>query len=445
MSKTATIIQREFLSRVKKPSFLVMTILGPILMAAIVIVPVIVAQWADSEYKVGIVDDTGLFFEQFADTDNVIFSHLPLSIEEAIDAMHGEDIDAILHLPESAFQAPSTMRLFSEKSININAKLLIENTLKLEFESMKLGAAGIDQDVLKSIETPIRIQALRIRDDGALSGDYPEISMGLGFVAGFLIYLFIFLFGSQVLRGVMEEKSSRVVEIIVSSVRPFQLMAGKIVGVGLVGLTQFMIWVVFTFVIITGFQAAMPELFRFTPDDQVFLTSSQILSQTEMEEQREMIRQHDTFAGHIMEGLSAINFPVMIVSFIFFFLGGYLLYAALFAAIGSAVDNEADTQQFMLPVTIPLLLSLIMVQMVVANPSGPVAFWLSIIPLTSPVIMMVRIPFGVAYGELFLSAGLLIAGFLAATWMAAKIYRTGILMVGTKVTYSTLWKWIRQK
>ncbi len=443
MSKTATIIRREFLSRVRKKSFVAMTILGPVLMAAIVIVPVLVAQLSESEYSVAIVDDSGLFAQDFPDRDNVYFTPLDTGIDNAINLMHDGRFDAVLHIPEVAFQAPSSLRLFSEKSVNFNAKLLIENILKLEFESMKLSSAGIDEEVLRSIETPVNIQAIRISDDGEQMTDYPEISMGLGFVGGFLIYIFIFLFGSQVLRGVLEEKTSRIVEIIVSSVKPFQLMMGKIIGVGLVGLTQFLIWVFLTLAIVGGFQAAAPEMFRFTPDEEVFISGGQVLNPEELQAQRETVQQHDTLAGELLEGLASINIPVMVLSFIFFFLGGYLLYGALFAAIGSAVDNEADTQQFMLPVTVPLLLALIMTQMVISNPQGPVAMWLSMIPFTSPVIMMARIPFGVSYTELALSALLLIAGFVATTWIAAKIYRTGILMYGKKVDYKELWKWIK--
>ncbi len=443
MSKTATIVKREFITRVRKRSFLVMTILGPILMASIIIVPVMVAQLSDSEYAVAIVDDSKLFYDRFDDAESVSFTPLGTNIEHAMQLMHDGRFDAVLHIPEIAFQAPSSLRLFSEKSVNFNAKLLIENILKLEFESLKLSHAGIDEEVLRSIETPINIQTIRIKDDGELITDYPEISMGLGFISGLLIYIFIFLFGSQVLRGVLEEKTSRIVEIIVSSVKPFQLMMGKVIGVGLVGLTQFLIWMVLTFSIVGLFQLTMPDMFRFTPDEEIFITSSQVLSAEEMEKQQEYIQQYDTIAGQLMEGLSAINFPVMILSFIFFFLGGYLLYAALFAAIGSAVDNEADTQQFMLPVTVPLLLSIVMIQIIISNPSGPVAFWLSIIPLTSPVIMMVRIPFGVPYAELALSAGLLIMGFIATTLLAARIYRTGILMYGKKSSYKELWKWIK--
>ncbi len=443
MSKIATIIRREFLSRVKKKSFVAMTILGPVLMAAIVIVPVLVAQLSDSDYSVAIVDDSGLFAQDFRDRDNIYFTPLDTDIDNAIERMHDGRFDAVLHIPEVAFQAPSSLRLFSAKSVNFNAKLLIENILKLEFESMKLSSAGIDEEVLRSIESPVSIRAIRISNDGEQMTDYPEISMGLGFVGGFLIYIFIFLFGSQVLRGVLEEKTSRIVEIIVSSVKPFQLMMGKIFGVGLVGLTQFLIWIFLTLAIVGGFQAAAPEMFRFTPDEEVFITGGQVLNPEELQTQREAIQQHDTMAGELLAGLSAINIPVMVLSFIFYFLGGYLLYAALFAAIGSAVDNEADTQQFMLPVTIPLLLALIMTQMVVTNPGGTVALWLSMIPFTSPVIMMARIPFGVSYAELALSAALLVAGFMFTTWVAAKIYRTGILMYGKKVDYKELWKWMR--
>ncbi len=443
MSKTATIIRREFLSRVKKRSFLVMTIIGPVLMAAIIIVPVVVAQISDSDYQIAVVDDSDLFYESFEDKDNLKFTPLGTNIEHAVQMMHDGRFDAVLHIPEIAFQAPSSLRLFSEKSVNINARIHVENVLKHEFESLKLGAAGIDEEILRSIETPIRIQAIRIKDDGELITDYPEISMGLGFVSGFLIYIFIFLFGSQVLRGVLEEKTSRIVEIIISSVKPFQLMMGKVIGIGLVGLSQFLIWIILTVAIVGTFQLAAPDMFRFTPDEQVYITGAQALNAEEIEARREYVQQYDTVAGQLIEGLSAINFPVMIISFIFFFLGGYLLYAALFAAIGSAVDNEADTQQFMLPVTVPMLISIIMAQMVITNPSGPVAFWMSMIPFTSPVIMMVRIPFGVPYSEIFLSAALLIAGFIATTFLASRIYRTGILMYGKKSSYRELWKWIR--
>ena len=444
MKKTFIIIKREYLSRVRKKSFIVMTILGPLLMAALLIVPVFIAQMSDSVYEVAIVDDTRIFYKEFVDANNVNFTDLNIDIDSAIEIMKADKFDAVLHIPTTAFQAPSTLRLFSEKAIDMNAKLYIENILRNEFELMKLAHAGIDPEVLKATETKISITAIRLLKDGHEQTDYPEVSMGLGIFGGILIYFFVFLFGAQVMRGVMEEKSSRIVEIIVSSVKPFQLMMGKIIGIAMVGLTQFLIWIFLTFAIVGTVSAAMPDVFRFTPQENIYISSSQSLNPAELQQQMQQIQQHNTPAGQIMEALQAINYKIMILSFIFYFLGGYLLYAALFAAIGSAVDNEADTQQFMLPITIPMIFSIVMAQMVMNNPSGPVAFWLSIIPFTSPIIMMVRIPFGVPWFDLWLSVILLIMGFLGTTWLAAKIYRTGILMYGKKVSYKELWKWVRR-
>jgi ABC-2 type transport system permease protein len=445
MEKIFTIIQREYLSRVKKKSFIIMTILGPLLMAGIMIVPIFIARMSDSIYHIAVVDDTRLFYYEFADANNVKFTDLNVNIDLAIELLKDDKFDAVLHIPVTAFQAPTTLRLFTQKAININAKLYVETILKNEFESMKLAHAGIDPEVLRATETKINIPAIRLLKDGHEQTDYPELSMGLGIFSGILIYFFVFLFGAQVMRGVMEEKTSRIVEIIVSSVKPFQLMMGKILGIALVGLTQFSIWIILTFLIVGGARLAMPETFTFTPQEQVYISSAKSLNIDQLQQQVETVQQHNTAAGQLLDGLSRINFLLMIGAFIFYFLGGYLLYAALFAAIGSAVDNEADTQQFMLPITIPMIFSIVMAQMVMHNPSGPVAFWLSIIPLTSPIIMMVRIPFGIPLFDLWLSMGLLIAGFLGTTWLAAKIYRTGILMYGKKITYIELWKWLRHK
>ncbi|MFW5687363.1 MAG: ABC transporter permease [Bacteroidota bacterium] len=443
MNKIFTIIQREYLSRVKKKTFIVMTLLGPVLLASLMIVPTFIARMSDSVYEIAVVDDTRLFYPDFVDANNVKFSDLNVNIDIAIELLKEDKYDAVLHIPSTAFQAPSTLRLFTQNAINMNAKLYVENTLKNEFESLKLAHAGIDPEVIKATETKINIQAIRLLSDGHEQTDYPEVSMVLGIFSGVLIYFFVFLFGAQVMRGVMEEKTNRIVEIIVSSVKPFQLMMGKITGIALVGLTQFSIWILLTAAIVVSVQAAMPETFKYTPREQIYISSSQSLNASELQEQMRQIEQQNTTAGQVMEAIDAINIWVMIFSFIFYFLGGYLLYAALFAAIGSAVDNEADTQQFMLPITIPMIFSIIMAQMVMNNPSGPVAFWLSIIPFTSPIIMMVRIPFGVPLFDLYLSAALLILGFLFTTWLAARIYRTGILMYGKKPSYKEIWKWIR--
>ena len=319
----------------------------------------------------------------------------------------------------------------------------IANALEKELERQKLATYNIDnlENILATIKTNVNIRTIIWQDDGGEKESHSELAMITGYIGGFLIYFFIFLFGAQVMRGVIEEKSSRVVEIIVSSVRPFQLMLGKIVGIGLVGLTQFLLWVALSFtLVLLAQQIFFAELG--TPSSETVVPEDLFSSSTL--QQSQPIGAED--AGRITEifsSISAINFGVMLGSFLFYFLGGYLLYASLFASIGSAVDSETDTQQFMLPITIPLILSIIVMMNAIMNPEGPVAFWFSIIPFTSPIIMMARIPFGVPVWEVALSGGLLVATFILTTWLAGKIYRTGILMYGKKVNYKELWKWIR--
>jgi ABC-2 type transport system permease protein len=247
------------------------------------------------------------------------------------------------------------------------------------------------------------------------------------------------------MRGVIEEKSNRIVEVIISSVKPFQLMMGKVIGVGMVGLTQFLLWVVLTFVIITAVVTPLTSSGKH-PGKSV---TEQIVSQQPqvIDPQAASVlaqpKDSPEGANEVLDAIGTVNFPVMIGSFLFFFLFGYLMYAALFAGIGGAVDSEADTQQFMLPLTAPLILAMVMMQFIIQEPDGATAFWMSIIPLTSPVVMMIRIPFGVPYWQVALSMTLLVLGFLGTTWMAAKIYRTGILMYGKKISYRELWKWLR--
>jgi ABC-2 type transport system permease protein len=285
---------------------------------------------------------------------------------------------------------------------------------------------------------------MKIGEDGKESKSYTEISMVLGMFSGILIYFFIFMFGAQVMRGVIEEKTNRIVEVIISSVKPFQLMMGKIIGVGMVGLTQFLLWVVLTFGIVTVVTSSfIPKNVKQSATEQI-IKQNKAYSPDQIPEQ--VISQNkEGGVNEVMDALNSVDFPVMIGAFIFFFVFGYLLYAALFAAIGGAVDNEADTQQFMLPITVPLILAIVMAQYVIQDPDGAVSFWFSIIPFTSPVIMMIRIPFGVPIYEVILSMVLLLLGFLGTTWLAGKIYRTGILMYGKKVNYRELWKWLRYR
>lgn len=446
MNKIRIIILREYLTRVKKRSFLIMTILGPILLAAIFIIPVYLAKVSDEPRKIGIVDETGFFIEAFqeATTKNIMFEPVWDDIQTARNRFDVLDYNALLYIPQGAISAPSTIRMMAKKQVNVNIVSYVETVLRKEIESHKLAVSGIDKSVLQSIETPIKVNTILFTDEGDEKYSYAEVSMILGFLGGILIYIFIFSFGSQVMRGVIEEKTSRIVEIIVSSVKPFELMIGKIVGIALVGLTQFLLWIILSFLIITGFQFSQPEKFSFRETPQVMLDNKGLTpSEIEQLQVSEMVAMDE--GNKILEGIYAINFHTVILMFLFYFVFGYLMYAAMFAAIGSAVDSEADTQQFMIPVTAPLILAIIMAQVVINNPDGNVAFWLSIIPFTSPIIMMVRIPFNPPVFEVILSMLTLILSFLAITWIAGKIYRTGILMYGKKNNYRELFKWLMHK
>jgi len=444
MNKIKIIIKREYLTRVRKRSFLIMTLLGPILIAATFIIPVYLAKISDEPRKIGVIDETGFFFDAFeeAKTKKIIFDPVwddVMTAKENIDEM---GYDALLYIPQGAISAPSTIRIMAKKQVNVNIVTYIESILRKEIESHKLAVSGIDKSVLKSIETPIKINTVLFTDEGDEKYSFPEVSMILGLVAGILIYVIIFSFGAQVMRGVIEEKTSRIVEIIVSSVKPFQLMMGKIIGIALVGLTQFVLWILLSFLIISAFQFSVPEKFKLQENPQVMLQNKGLTpEEIENVQMSEMLAMDQ--GNRILEGIQAINFSVIIGMFLFYFIFGYLMYAALFAAIGSAVDSEADTQQFMLPVTAPLILAIVMAQVVINNPDGNVAFWLSIIPFTSPIIMMVRIPFNPPVVDVIISMLMLIFTFFATTWLAAKIYRTGILMYGKKNSYRELWKWLR--
>ncbi|MFC2107407.1 ABC transporter permease [Bacteroidota bacterium] len=446
MHKIMLIIRREYLSRVKKRSFIIMTFLGPILMATVFILPIILSQMSeDANKNVLVLDETGLFYGKFQDADNVSYEYVVNDLESAKGNMKSQGDYALLYIPRTHLALPAAAILYSSKQPSLTIKSYIRGVMKKEVEAKKLQASGIDPDLIKSTQTSIKIDTIRIDDKGEEEESFTEVSMGLGIFASILIYMFIFIFGAQVMRGVIEEKTNRIVEIIVSSVKPFQLMMGKILGIALVGLTQFVLWTILTFAIVSVFTLAYSSDKPKENIEHIISDQSQNIFESPNKITEEEVQIEESKSTQIFEIIDSINFTVMIFSFIFYFLGGYLLYAALFAAVGSAIDTESDTQQFMMPITIPLILSIIIAQVIVQNPDSSMAFWFSIIPLTSPVVMMVRIPFGVPLFDLYLSMGLLILGFLGTTWLAAKIYRTGILMYGKKVTYRELWKWIRYK
>ena len=371
MSKLSLIIGREYFSRVKKKSFILMTFLTPVLFAGLMIIPsVIMKRSADKQAEktavIGIVDETGFYKNVFVSDEKYVFNILDGDIESEKKEMFSKDIEYLLYIPVVETKVPTGAFIYAKDNVPNYITSLLKNLMAQEAERVKLENSGISQEQFDSIKTKIKINSFVITDEGSEQRSYSEVSQALGFICGILIYMFIFMFGSQVMRGVMEEKASRIVEVIVSSVKPFQLMLGKIIGIGLVGLTQFVLWVVLTFALygifgstvmggmspetMTQVQQIAPDVDMATIDESVSIEASSKMAE-------------------IFDMISTINFPLIILTFLFYFLAGYLLFASIFAAIGGAVDNETDTQQFMMPVTIIVMLPILLIGNIVSDPS----------------------------------------------------------------------------
>lgn len=445
MNNILLIIQREYLTRVKKKSFIVMTILGPVLIAAMYGIVIWSAMSSISQKSVQILDESTLFVDKFPASESFNYEYISGDLDSAKKAFKESGKDALVFIPKSILINPKEVKIFSEEGVPFDLQNGIENAIEREIESIKLTEAGITRRVLEDAKMNVESQTISLKDDSEEKSSAAAASI-IGIASAFLIYISVFIYGAQVMRGVMEEKTSRIVEVIISSVRPFQLMIGKIVGIGLVGLTQFLLWIVLSFVIFNGGLYFM--------QDKV-MDAAQTMSQSQMEqmspEERQIVEEQlagasaSTGVSKALGALETLPVATIVICFIIYFLGGYLLYSALFGAVGSAVDSETDTQQFMFPITIPIIASIIFAQFVMKDPNGTLAFWTSMIPFTSPIIMMVRIPFGVPLWELALSISLLIAGFMLTTWIAARIYRVGILMYGKKPSWKELAKWIFYK
>jgi ABC-2 type transport system permease protein len=449
MNKISVIIKREYVTRVRKKSFIIMTILAPLLMAAIIIVPTAIMMNQQGEFKkIAVVEDNSdLFKNVVKNTKDAEFVYLEnTKVEELKKNFEKAGYYGILYISPELINTPNAVYLISKQQPPIGLLQHIENSLKKEIERQKLLAYKIENldDIMKNVETNVTVQTKKIDETGAEKGTSTGIAMALAYLFGFLMYMLVFIFGSQVMRGVIEEKTSRVVEVIISSVKPVQLMMGKIVGIALVGLTQFFIWIILTVGIVTVLKTTiLPK--------QNLTEVSQNIPQSLMagDPQAANTVQVPTTSPELAEFSkmfdNAMNQPwgLIIICFIFYFITGYLLYASVFAAIGSAVDNETETQQFMLPVTIPIILALMVAMGTMQNPESSLSFWCSMIPLTSPIVMMARIPFGVPYWQIAVSMILMLVTFIGFVWMAAKVYRTGILMYGKKTSWKEMWKWLR--
>ncbi len=415
-----------------------MTILGPILFSALMIVPIWLATQEQATHFIEVIDDSKLIDGFLKESKNIHYDYPPVSIEEAKRNFYSTDYTAILWIPENILNSKKVVLYFKS-----HPGIMVQEGIRSGIEDVlyenQLEREGIDMAKVDAAHISVNVVTQKQSQSGEEERTNTGVNMAIGFGAGILIYIFIFLYGIQVMKGVIEEKTSRIVEVIISSVKPFQLMMGKVVGIAMVGLTQFILWVILTMVFVGIGQVTF--LKDFSDQTNPVLQQNVIPGMPNQIPNQQNVNYSE--AAEIFKDIQNINFVQLIFAFLFYFLGGYLLYSALFAAVGSAVDSEADTQQFMMPITIPLIISFIATQFIMQNPEGPLAFWFSIIPFTSPIVMMVRLPFGVPLWEIALSMGLLIITFIFMTWLAGKIYRTGILMYGKKITYKELWKWLR--
>ncbi len=435
MNKIFLIIQREYLSRVKNKSFILLTFLVPILMIGVWVLMFFLSKssFENNNTTVHVVDASGKVAQNLPQNKQITYlpSDKPVDDEKAELLKSGKEDQFLLIIPED-FITSKTVELLSSQKASISLQSNIESDVESILRSHQLAEAGFDLETLQSIKSDIKFSSKEITQEGERDSS-AAATMVISIVLSIMIYLTLFIYGAQVMRGIIEEKQNRIVEVIISSVKPFQLMLGKIVGIGLVGLTQFILWIVFSSTLFMVFGA-------------LFMDSSGAEAQQIGASMQEVSNARSGMGNQIMEAMGTLNWGLIAFYFILYFLGGYLLYSALFAAVGSAVDNETETQQFMFPITMPLLFTYMMSFTVLVNdPNGSLAFWMSMIPLTSPVAMLVRIPYGVPDWQIALSLVLLIAGFVFTTWVAARIYRVGILMYGKKASLKELIKWFNYK
>lgn len=436
MSKILLIIQREYITRVRNKMFIVLTLLAPVFYALLIMLPLLASTIGKDIKTIDVVDESRMFVNRLPNNDEVAFRYQAGTYEGELEKMGTKGgPQFLLHIPDTLnIFNPTGIRLLSTKNVGVGFNSRLESILSDRVRDLRIEKLNLDKSLIDTLKTSVSIEIKAHTEEGEKASSSAAAS-GAAVGGGLLIYMFIFLYGGLVLRGVQEEKQNRIVEIIVSSVRPFQLMMGKIVGIALVGLTQFIVWVLLTLLVTTVFGAAL------SPSAEQLQAAQELAGQSGTGAAVTMPANGGSF-GKVMSAIGTLNLPLLIGMFIFFFLGGYLLYSSMFAAVAAAVDSQSDLYQFMFPISLPIIVSISLISSVIENPDSNFAFWMSLIPLTSPVIMMARLPFGVPAWQIAASVGLLIAGFIFTTWLAGKIYRIGILMYGKKITYKELFKWL---
>ena len=434
MNHLSLIIKREYLNKVKNKAFIIMTFLSPLIMVGIFTLVAYLSQLNNDKVRnISVLDESGLFSEEFESDDNLKYTYISGSdLTEAKKSVETSGDYGLLYIPkvDSLDALSKSITFYSEDSPSFIVLDDIEDAIAAKANTLKLQEAGLD---------PEKIESLRIRIDTKLETFGGEktsklstgLKLGFGGLAGYLLFMFIIIYGNMIMRSVIEEKTSRIIEVIISSVKPIKLLLGKIIGTSLAGVTQFLAWVI----LIGVFGMVISAIFGI---------DAGAMQQQEAMAQAEALSSDGAFLQDIMMELNNLPILNLVIKFILFFVGGYLLYASLYAAIGAAVDSETDTQQFMLPILMPLILAVYVgFFTVIDNPHGTVSQVFSFIPFTSPVVMLMRIPFGVPLWQQILSVVILFATFIGTVWFAAKIYRVGILMYGKKASYKELIKWLK--
>ena len=463
LKKLGIIIQREYLNKVKKKSFLLTTFGVPILFAGMYAVMLFVMLKAEGDSKrIAVIDNSGIVMEKLENTKLITFTQLSETDPEAVKNRLGEyDADVLLYIsPLDSATKSVTATTYADKPMGMETAEAIEHRINDAVEAYRIDSYDIPglEQIMEDVHSNVHLTSYTVDEEGKETISQSEVYMIVSMVLAMALYMFIALFSGMVMSSVIEEKTSRVVEVLVSSVKSTELMFGKIIGVALVALTQFLLWIVLTGVIIgiLGGIVGMDKITGSLSQNQVetmpgMTSMNDAMGNTLSMEQLQAltdttaVAEGPTGMEAVLGTLGSLNYTQLIVSFLLFFLFGYLLYASLFAAIGSAVENEADTQQLQIPVTIPLLLGFFIAFYAFRAPESSIVWWGSMIPFTSPIVMLARLPFGVPMWELILSIGLLILTFFVCAWASAKIYKVGILMYGKKSTFKDLWKWLKQK
>lgn len=439
MNQIFLVLKREYLTRVKKKSFLLATILTPLVIPAIIFtIAYFATRDKDSRHEeIRVLDESG-YFEGVFNVSGYDFSFVSGDLSDQKTKFEDEGAFGLLYIPQLDLTDISVTRFtgfefYSKTNPSFRTLEAIDGAIERRIKDLKLQRSGLDADVVASLQANVSLDTYNITETGEAKESNSGLSYAVGYGMGFMIYMFIFVYGSQIMQSVLDEKTSRIVEVIVSSVRPFQLMMGKVLGVGAVGFTQLLIWIV----LIGGLSTV--GLGILSGGNEVMMeAATQQMPAEAMTQQQEM-------AANIQGMIASVPVVKILLCFLFFFLGAYFLYGALYAAVGSAVDSLQDAQQFMFPIIIPIIVSIMSMFFVLEDPNGGLAVTLSMIPFTSPIIMMARIPFGVPDWQLALSMVLLIAGFVGTIYVAGRIYRIGILMYGVKVNWKVMKKWFTMK